>query len=689
MSAVYDNWERLVAAVMKKQQLWELFHQQSRSPSILSDASDFSSSFRDLDFDFSSSSHGSSSRSQKPPPKLVLISNFWPAFDVKEVTMASAKFLGRGTFGSTYVATMDDGQRFVVKRLMKSKAISEMDFKRNMEIVGDVKHDNVVALRAYYSSPDDEKLMFYDYYSNGSMYSLLHGDNRADVDWETRLKIAIGAARGIAVIHTKLGGKLVHGNIKASNIFLDSQSYGCVSDFGLTNTAETLFMPSAKWNAPKVENTENVSHASDVYSFGILLLELLTRKPTARVPGGPVAVDLVKLVGSVKSKERAVKVFDPDLLKHPSISKQMMKMLQIGMTCVAKPEKKRPKIFEVVKMLEDIVILIPVTPSLDSTRQEGKLVFLDDVNPIYDLEQVLRASAKVLGRGTFGSCFKAELDNGDIVVHKLRGVRATFKEFQQHIEVSRRINHINVGRLKGYYYGRDMKLLLYDYYNQGSLFVSLEYGRVHGTSLEWRSRVKIALGAARGIAHIHGQHGRKLVLGIIESSNIFLNGQNDSIITFDSGLAKLMKPVSLSPDSCAPEVANSRKVSQASDVYSFGVVLLEIVSGRPFFYSGDYGSAASLAEWVRSVHRSEWTARVLDVECVRYGHEQEMIQLLQIAVGCISIVPKHRPTIFEVVKLLEEICGVEPETILEESSVQTGLEYLLEDLLTLLSIEEE
>ncbi|KAH6783083.1 Leucine-rich repeat protein kinase family protein, partial [Perilla frutescens var. hirtella] len=395
MSAIYDNWERLVAAVVKKQQLWELFHQQSRSPSILSEASNFSFSFRDLDFDFSSSSHGSSSRSHKPPPKkLVLISDFWPAFDVKDITMASAKFLGRGTFGSTYVAAMNDGQTFVVKRLMKSEAISEMDFKRNMEIVGDVKHDNVVALRAYYSSPDDEKLIFYDYYSNGSMYSLLHGDNLADVDWETRLKIAIGAARGIAEIHTQLGGTLVHGNIKASNIFLDLQSYGCVSDFGLTNTTETAFMPSAKWNAPKVKNTENVSQASDVNSFGVVLLELLTRKPTTRVFGGPAAVDLVKLVSSVKTKERAAKVFDPDLLKDPSISEQMIKMLEIGMRCVAKSAKNRPSIFEVVKMLEDIVILNPVTPSLDSASQEGKLVFLEDANPIYDLEQLLRASAE-------------------------------------------------------------------------------------------------------------------------------------------------------------------------------------------------------------------------------------------------------------------------------------------------------
>ncbi|KAH6754741.1 hypothetical protein C2S53_020648 [Perilla frutescens var. hirtella] len=657
MSAIYDNWERLVAAVVKKQQLWELFHQQSRSPSILSDASDFS-------FDFPTP--GRSWSSQKSPPKLVLISDFWPAFDVRDVTMASTELtlLGKGTFGSAYV---DDGRRFVVKRLMKSEAISELDFKRNMEIVADVRHDNVVALRAYYSSTD-HKLVLYDYYSNGSVYSLLHGENRADLDWVTRLKIAIGAARGIAEIHTEHDGMHVHGNIKASNIFLNLQSYGCVSDFGLPYITKT---------------TQNISQASDVYGFGILLLELLTRKPTAHVPGGgPAAVDLVKLVNSVKTKEMAAKVFDPDLLKHPTISEEMIKMLQIGLRCVAKSEKERPKIFEVVNMLEDIVGLNHVSRPLYSTSQEEKLVFLEDGDHIFEFEHLLEASTELLGKGSFGTCYKTKLYNGNIVVMKrLRKVTATFKEFQQHMEVFGRMSHINVGRLKAYFYTRDDKLLVYDYCNQGSLSSLL-----HGTNLEWGSRVKIALGAARGVAYIHGQDGRRLVLGNIKSSNILLNGENSSI-GFDAGLAELMNPVRLScipsPDYCAPE-ATSGKVSQASDVYSFGVVLLELAfCGRsPSLQLEDcgYGAAASLAEWIRSVDMSKWTAQVLDVESLRRGRlflwlwsvGYEMMQLLQIAKSCVSIVPEHRPSIFQVVKALEEI-GEEVEP---ESSVQSRLECM-------------
>ncbi|KAK6142093.1 hypothetical protein DH2020_012195 [Rehmannia glutinosa] len=352
MSAIYDNWERLVAAVLKKEQLWQLFHDHSRSPSLLSEVSDFSSSFnlrspiRDLAFDFAKL--GSLSRYRIPLPKLVLISDFSPVINVKNVYMVSAELLGRGTFGSAYTAEMDNGAH------------------------------NVAALRAYYSS-DDEMLLLYDYYSGGSVYTLLHGqtgDTRAHVDRGTRVKIAIGAARGIAEIHAQNDGQLVHGNIKASNVFLNPQQYGCVSDLGVTNVIETTFMPAAHCYAPEVKNTQNVSQASDVYSFGILLLELLTRKSAAHVHGGHEAVDLVKLVNSVKNRERAAKVFDADLWKDPTIREKMVKILEIGIRCAEKSTKKRPKMSEVMKMLEEITMLDPISHA----PQEAKLVFVDDAN---------------------------------------------------------------------------------------------------------------------------------------------------------------------------------------------------------------------------------------------------------------------------------------------------------------------
>ncbi|PIN12877.1 Serine/threonine protein kinase [Handroanthus impetiginosus] len=627
MSAIYDNWERLVAAVLKREQLWQLFHEDSRTPSILPEASSFSSSFGLGSFDV-----GNSSRFQKALPKLVLISDFSPAFGVDDLRLASAKLLGNGTFGSSYLAAMDNGVKIVMKRL-KSVSISEEDFKRHMDIIGNVWHENVAPLRAYYSSKD-EQLMLYDYYSKGSVYALLHGqtgESRAHLDWGTRLKIAIGASRGIAEIHKQSGAKLVHGNIKSSNIFINPQHYGCVSDLGLANMIETTFGPASWCYAPELKSTRNVSQASDVYGFGVVLLELLTRRSTEHLPGGPEPVDLVKWVGYVKSKEMATEIFDKRLLKHPSIKKDM----------------KRPKMSEVVKMLDDI----------------GKMNLVT-----YGFARMLFPHLNL--RICYLLNLRAKLENGNtIVVMRLRDVPIAFKEFQQHMEVIGGMRHENIVELRAYYFSRHKRFLVYDYYNQGSVFAAL-----HGTvelillclyilsiyqlfiiiewvlsnfagetstgkkPLDWDTRLKIAVSAARGIAHIHRQDGY-----------------------------------------CAPDVMDTQKVSQASDIYSFGFVLLELLTGKPSQDKTDDGRVISLVDWIKSVLLDELTVEVFDVELFRYLHDKEaMLQVLQIALDCVAIIPEHRPAMPEIVKMLEEISGFNP-------SNESSLEDLLEDLLPTLT----
>ncbi|CAH8360150.1 unnamed protein product [Eruca vesicaria subsp. sativa] len=280
------------------------------------------------------------------------------SFDLEDLLRASAEVLGKGTFGTTYKAVLEDATSVAVKRL-KDVAAGKRDFEQQMEIIGGIKHENVVELKAYYYSKD-EKLMVYDYFSNGSVAYLLHGnrgENRVPLDWETRMSIAIGAAKGIARIHQENNGKLVHGNIKSSNIFLNSDRNGCVSDLGLTAVMSPLAPPisrQAGYRAPEVTDTRKSSQLSDVYSFGVVLLELLTGKSPIHTTAGDEIIHLVRWVHSVVREEWTAEVFDVELLRYTNIEEEMVEMLQIAMSCVVKAPDQRPKMSDLVRLIESV-----------------------------------------------------------------------------------------------------------------------------------------------------------------------------------------------------------------------------------------------------------------------------------------------------------------------------------------------
>lgn len=315
------------------------------------------------------------SRNRETSNKMAFFDGCNYAFDLEDLLRASAEVLGKGTFGTAYKAILEDATMVVVKRL-KDINVGKREFEQQMEVIGNIKHENVTELRAYYFSKD-EKLMVYDYYSQGSVASMLHGkqgEDRSPLDWETRLKIAIGASRGIARIHRENGGKLVHGNVKSMNIFLNPRKYGCVSDLGLSAITASLaptIARAAGYRAPEVTDTRKATQPSDVYSFGVMLLELLTGKPPIHTTNGDEMVQLVRWVHSVVREEWTAEVFDVELLRYPNIEEDLVEMLQIAMACVVRMPDQRPKMVEVFKMIENIRQMDPVNTASSVPKSEN------------------------------------------------------------------------------------------------------------------------------------------------------------------------------------------------------------------------------------------------------------------------------------------------------------------------------
>uniref|UniRef100_A0ACD5UBS6 Uncharacterized protein n=1 Tax=Avena sativa TaxID=4498 RepID=A0ACD5UBS6_AVESA len=292
-----------------------------------------------------------------------------------------------------------------------------------------------------------------------------------------------------------------------------------------------------------------------------------------------------------------------------------------------------------------------------------KLFFFGRVPRPYDLEDLLRASAEVLGKGTYGTTYKAALETAPAVaVKRLKETSLPEREFRDKIAAIGGMDHPNVVPLQAYYFSKDERLMVYEFVATGSLSSMLHGNRGSGRSpLSWDSRRRIALASARGLEYIHAT-GSKVAHGNIKSSNILLGRSVDARVA-DHGLASLVGPAGAPSMRVAgyraPEVvADPRRLSQKSDVYSFGVLLLEMLTGKAPTNAVLHDEGVDLPRWARSVVREEWTSEVFDTELLRHpGAEEEMVEMLRLAMDCTVTVPEQRPAMPEIVVRIEELAG--------------------------------
>uniref|UniRef100_A0A5B7APS7 Protein kinase domain-containing protein n=1 Tax=Davidia involucrata TaxID=16924 RepID=A0A5B7APS7_DAVIN len=288
----------------------------------------------------------------------------WRVFSLKELHAATNNFnydnkLGEGAFGSVYWGQLWDGSQIAVKRLKVWSNKADMEFAVEVEILARVRHKNLLSLRGY-CAEGQERLIVYDYMPNLSLLSHLHGQHSAEclLDWNRRMNIAIGSAEGIAYLHHHATPHIIHRDIKASNVLLDSDFQAQVADFGFAKLipdgathVTTRVKGTLGYLAPEYAMLGKASESCDVYSFGILLLELASGKKPLEKHSATMKRTITDWALPLACERKFSELADPRLNGN-YMEEELKRVVFVALVCAHNRPEQRPTILEVVELLK-------------------------------------------------------------------------------------------------------------------------------------------------------------------------------------------------------------------------------------------------------------------------------------------------------------------------------------------------
>ncbi|GMI73696.1 hypothetical protein like AT3G62220 [Hibiscus trionum] len=292
-----------------------------------------------------------------------------PADELKEITddYGTNSLIGEGSYGRVYYGVLKSGQAAAIKKLDASKQPDD-EFLTQVSMVSRLKHESFVQLLGY-CVDGSSRILAYEFASNGSLHDILHGRKGVKgaqpgpvLTWAQRVKIAVGAARGLEYLHEKADPHIIHRDIKSSNVLIFDDDVAKIADFDLSNQApdmaarlhSTRVLGTFGYHAPEYAMTGQLNAKSDVYSFGVVLLELLTgRKPVDHtLPRGQQS--LVTWATPRLSEDKVRQCVDQRLGgDYPP--KGVAKMAAVAALCVQYEADFRPNMSIVVKALQPLL----------------------------------------------------------------------------------------------------------------------------------------------------------------------------------------------------------------------------------------------------------------------------------------------------------------------------------------------
>ncbi|KAL7205948.1 hypothetical protein ACSBR2_018795 [Camellia fascicularis] len=289
-------------------------------------------------------------------------------FSLRELQVATDSFskiniLGRGGFGKVYKGRLANGSLVAVKRLKEERTQGgELQFQTEVEIISMAVHRNLLRLHGFCMTPT-ERLLVYPFMSNGSVASCLRErrDSQPPLDWPKRKRIALGSASGLAYLHDHCNPKIIHRDVKAANILLDDEFEAVVGDFGLAKLMDykdthvtTVVRGTIGHIAPEYLSTGKSSEKTDVFGYGIMLLELITGQRAfdlARLADDDNEVMLLDWVKGLL-KDRKVETLVDEDMQGNYVEDQVEQLIQVALLCTLSSPMERPQMSEVVRMLE-------------------------------------------------------------------------------------------------------------------------------------------------------------------------------------------------------------------------------------------------------------------------------------------------------------------------------------------------
>ncbi|KZV29593.1 receptor-like protein kinase THESEUS 1 [Dorcoceras hygrometricum] len=287
-------------------------------------------------------------------------------FRLEELQKATNNFseeflVGNGAFSNVYCGSFGVDGILAIKKPLAESYISVEEF-RNGKLLSKVKHNNLVRLVGFCDENGQKaaKILVYEYVSNGSLLDYIMGREARSLTWRQRVNMAIGAAKGIAHLHEEVKPCIIHRDIKPSNILINDRFEAKVSDFGLVRSGpledqshvSSLVKGTPGYLDPAYCSSFHLTPFTDVYSFGVILLQLVVARPAVESTGVNIKTHIIDWVRPSIEKGNIEEILDANLLLEGCNTEMMLKMGQLGLKCVAKEPKERPTMTQVSQELE-------------------------------------------------------------------------------------------------------------------------------------------------------------------------------------------------------------------------------------------------------------------------------------------------------------------------------------------------